>query len=81
MGLILQVYKKYKISNAMVRPIPPKYQIDELTMQWMITSKTVIEEVADDEDIMPVKFNYTKFKDSALYMDHKDKSVGMYTIY
>ena len=49
-------------------------------MQWMLTSKTVIEEDADDEDIMPVKFNYIQFIDLAQYVDRKDKSVGMYVL-
>ena len=47
----------------------------------MITSKTIIKEVADAEDIMSIKFNCAKFIDLAQYMDRKDKSVGMYTIY
>ena len=65
----------------MVRPIDSKYQTPELTMQWTLTSKTVIEEDADDEDIMPVKFNYTQFTDLAKYVDRRDKSVGMYVLY
>ena len=65
MSSILQVYKKYNISNAEVKPILPKYQTAEITHQWTITSKTVIEEVIDDEDMMLVKFNYTKFTDLA----------------
>ena len=83
MSSILQVYKKYNISNAEVKPILPKYQTAEITHQWTITSKTVIEEVLDDEDIMPVKFNYTKFTDLAQYMDYKTKSVSIshYFIY
>ena len=73
MSSILQIYKKYKISNAEVRPILPKYQTAEITHQWTITSRTVIEEVFDDEDMMPVKFNFTKFRDLAQYMDNKAK--------
>ncbi|XP_071933262.1 replication protein A 70 kDa DNA-binding subunit B-like [Coffea arabica] len=80
-GPILQVYKKYKITNAVVRPIDSKYQTAELTMQWILTSKTVIEEDADDEDIMPVKFNYTQFTDLAQYVDRKDKSVAAYCLH
>ncbi|XP_027077009.2 uncharacterized protein [Coffea arabica] len=83
MSSILQVYKKYNISNAEVKPILPKYHTVEITHQWTITSKTVIEEVLDDEDIMPVKFNYTKFTHLAQYMDDKTKLVGIshYLIY
>ncbi|XP_027060683.2 replication protein A 70 kDa DNA-binding subunit D-like [Coffea arabica] len=80
MSSILQIYKKYKISNAEVRPILPKYQTAEITHQWTITSRTVIEEVFDDEDMMPVKFNCTKFRDLAQYMDDKAKSVDVLAI-
>ena len=75
---MLQVYKKYKISNADVRNIPPKFQTLGLTKQWVITSKTVIEEVNGSEDIMPVKFSFTQFADLAEYMDDRSKSVGEY---
>ena len=44
----------------------------------MITSKTVIEEVDGNEDIMPVKFAFTDFADLAEYMDDRNKSVGEY---
>lgn len=77
MSPILQVYKKFKISNADVRPIPPKYQTSELTIQWVISAKTVIEEVANDDEVMPVKFNYTSFTDLVHYMDDKTKSVDV----
>ena len=80
-GPLVQVYKKYRISNALVRPIHPKYQTAELKVQWIITSKTVIEQDPDDEDMMPVKFNCTQFPDLAQFMDHRDKSVGMYVVY
>ena len=44
----------------------------------MITSKTVIEEIDGNEDIMPVQFAFTKFADLAEYMDDRSKSVGEY---
>ncbi|XP_071925869.1 replication protein A 70 kDa DNA-binding subunit B isoform X3 [Coffea arabica] len=77
MSPMLQVYKKYKISNADVRNIPPKFQTLGLTKQWVITSKTVIEEVNGSEDIMPVKFSFTQFADLAEYMDDRSKSVDV----
>ena len=76
MSQILQVYKKYKISNAEVRPIPSKFQTSELTVQWVISSRTVIDEIADDDEIMAVKFCYSKFTDLVQYMDDKTRSVG-----
>ena len=78
MSPVLQVYRKYKISNADVRSIPPKFQTSDLTVQWVITAKTVIEEVNREEDIMPVKFTFTEFADLAQYMDDKSKSVGKF---
>ena len=75
---MLQVYKRYKISNADVRTIPPKFRSAGLIKQWVITSKTVIEEVDANEDIMPVKFAFTDFADLAEYMDDRTKSVGEY---
>nr|XP_027115773.1 replication factor A protein 1-like isoform X2 [Coffea arabica] len=72
-----EVYKKYKISNAEVRTIPPKFQTSELTVQWDISSRTVIDEIADDDEVMPVKFCYSKFTDLVQYMDDKTKSVDV----
>ncbi|XP_071925052.1 replication protein A 70 kDa DNA-binding subunit D-like isoform X2 [Coffea arabica] len=77
MSQILQIYKKYKISNAGVRPIPPKFQTSELTIQWVISTRTVIEEIATDDEVMPVKFCYSKFTDLVQYMDDKTKSVDV----
>ncbi|XP_027071838.1 uncharacterized protein [Coffea arabica] len=77
MSPILQVYRKYRISNADVRSIPPKFQTSELTMQWVITARTIIEEVSREEDIMHVKFGFTKFADLAQYMGDKSKSVDV----
>ena len=77
MSPLLSVYKKYKITNAEVKPIPAKFQTAELTIQWVISTKTVIQEINDDaNEIMPVKFNYTKFTDLVHHMDDKNKSVG-----
>ncbi|XP_027171826.1 replication protein A 70 kDa DNA-binding subunit-like [Coffea eugenioides] len=77
MSQILQIYKKYKISNAEVRPIPPKFQTSELTIQWVISTRTVIEEIAIDDEVMPVKFCYSKFTDLVQYMHDKTKSVDV----
>ena len=76
MSQILQIYKKYRISNAEVRPIPSKFQTSDLTVQWVISSRTVIDKIPDDDEVMPVKFCYSKFTDLVQYMDDKTKSVG-----
>ncbi|XP_027127757.1 replication protein A 70 kDa DNA-binding subunit D-like [Coffea arabica] len=78
MSPLLRVYKKYKITNAEVKPIPAKFQTTELTIQWVISTKTVIQEINDDaNEIMPVKFNYTKFTDLVHHMDDRNKSVDV----
>ncbi|XP_027182204.1 uncharacterized protein LOC113780620 [Coffea eugenioides] len=57
------------IYNADIPRMSPMLQV--------ITSKTVIEEVNGNEDIMPVKFSFTEFADLAEYMDDRSKSVGV----
>ena len=76
MSQALQIYKKYRISNAEVRPIPAKFQTSDLTVQWVISSRTVIDKIPDDDEVMPVSFCYSKFTDLVQYMDDKTKSVG-----
>ncbi|XP_071912497.1 replication protein A 70 kDa DNA-binding subunit B-like isoform X2 [Coffea arabica] len=78
MSPLLRVYKKYKITNAEVKPIPAKFQTADITIQWVISTKTIIEELnGADNDIMPVNFNYTKFTDLVHHMDDKNKSVDV----
>ncbi|XP_027174552.1 replication protein A 70 kDa DNA-binding subunit-like [Coffea eugenioides] len=77
MSQILQIYKKYRISNAEVRPIPSKFQTSDLTVQWVISSRTVIDKIPDGDEVMPVKFCYSKFTDLVQYMDDKTKSVDV----
>ncbi|XP_071910182.1 replication protein A 70 kDa DNA-binding subunit B-like [Coffea arabica] len=80
MGPLLQVYKKYLISNAVVRPIPPNFQSKGLQTQWVISTRTLVEEISDDEDVVPVKLTYTKFIDLIKYMNIKDQSVDILAV-
>ncbi|XP_027174570.1 uncharacterized protein LOC113774208 [Coffea eugenioides] len=73
----LEVYKKYLISNAQVKRIPDTFRTTDLAKQWIITSRTLIEEIVDDDDVMAAKFTYTSFRDLAQYMDRKDISVDI----
>ena len=75
----IEVYKKYLISNAEVRKIPDEFKTPELTAQWVISTWTIVEEIAEDEEIIPSKFNCTKFTELAQFMDQRDKSVGQYS--
>ncbi|XP_027096980.1 uncharacterized protein [Coffea arabica] len=73
----IEVYKKYLISNVQVKKIPENFRTTELAIQWIITSRTIIEEIVDDEDVIAAKFTYTNFTDLAQYMDRKDISVDI----
>ncbi|XP_027157287.1 replication protein A 70 kDa DNA-binding subunit B-like [Coffea eugenioides] len=73
----IEVYKKYLISNAQVKKIPDDFKTTEIAKQWIITSRTIIEEIVDEEDVIAANFTYTKFKDLAQYMDRKDISVDI----
>ena len=54
MGPKFHVFKKYLISNADVREIEEKYQINGLTIQWVISTRTVIEELDEQgSDVLP----------------------------
>ncbi|XP_027118638.1 replication protein A 70 kDa DNA-binding subunit B-like [Coffea arabica] len=75
-----EIYKKYRISNAEVRPIPSKFQTSDLTVQWVISSRTVIDKIPDDDEVMPVKFCYSMFTNLVQYMDDKTKSMVNFLI-
>lgn len=76
MSNCLTVFKTYKISNAKVRPIIEKYQTDGLTVQWVISTKTVVEELPDNSVMMPVTFSFTMFKDLAQFIELSHQIVG-----
>ncbi|XP_027154697.1 uncharacterized protein LOC113754469 [Coffea eugenioides] len=73
----IEVYKKYLISNAQVKKIPENFRTTDLAIQWIITSRTIIEEIVDEDDVMAAQFTYTNFTDLAQYMDRKDISVDI----
>ncbi|KAL3534240.1 hypothetical protein ACH5RR_002701 [Cinchona calisaya] len=74
----LQVYKKYLISNAKVRPILSQFRCDGIDTQWVISTNIVVEELPDEQDlVLPVEFNYTQFNDLAQYADSTTHSVDV----
>ncbi|XP_071926211.1 uncharacterized protein [Coffea arabica] len=78
MGPKLQLYKKYRITNAEVREIDKKYQFDGITIQWVISTRTVVEEDTDEDgSVLPFHFDYTPFKDFPLFVDSKSKTVDV----
>ncbi|XP_027102730.1 uncharacterized protein [Coffea arabica] len=57
MGPKFHVFKKYLISNADVREIEEKYQTNGLTIQWVISTRTVVEELDEQGcDVLPSQY-------------------------
>ena len=69
MGSKLQLYKKYRISNAQVKYIPQKFEHDGIKMQWIISSQTVLEELPDEEIVIPVDYDFKAFTDLGKYIN------------
>ncbi|KAL3529436.1 hypothetical protein ACH5RR_008758 [Cinchona calisaya] len=47
-------------------------------IQWVISTETIVEELVDEQDeVLPVEFNYTEFNDLAQYADSATHSVGI----
>ena len=79
MGPKLLPYKRYKITNAIIKEISdPSFRPAGTTMQWVIGSGTVIEEIDDIAFIVPMKFEFIKFEALPLYLN---KSVGRSRIF
>ncbi|XP_027101133.2 replication protein A 70 kDa DNA-binding subunit B-like [Coffea arabica] len=81
MGTKLHVFKKYLISNADVREIEERYQTNGLTMQWVISTQTVVEELNEQGSIvLPSEFAPISFKDLASYADSKSQTVDIMAV-
>nr|XP_027121996.1 uncharacterized protein LOC113738929 [Coffea arabica] len=78
MGPKLRLYKKYRISNADVRPTAEKFRIDDLKLQWVIGTDTVVEEVDEDgSGVLPFRFSFTEYKDLCRYADSTTETVDV----
>ncbi|XP_027167891.1 replication protein A 70 kDa DNA-binding subunit B-like [Coffea eugenioides] len=81
MGPKFHVFKKYLISNADVREIEEKYQTNGLTIQWLISTRTVVEELDEQAtDLLPSQFTAASFKDLPLYADSKSHAVDIMAV-
>ena len=79
MGPKLKLQKKYRISNAEVRSAAERFQLDGLKLQWIISTKTVVDEIDEaDSSVLPFHFDFTAYKDLAPYADLKHETVGQY---
>ncbi|XP_071909479.1 uncharacterized protein [Coffea arabica] len=78
MGPKLKLYKKYRISNAEVRSAAERFQLDGLKLQWIISTKTIVEEIDEaDSSVLPFHFDFTAYKDLPPYADMKYEIVGI----
>ncbi|XP_027164409.1 uncharacterized protein LOC113764642 [Coffea eugenioides] len=73
-----QALQKISISNAEVRAAAERFQPDGLKLQWIISTKTVVEEIDEaDSSVLPFHFDFTAYKDLPLYADMKYETIGL----
>ena len=64
----LHLFQSYYISNAYVKPLDPKYRIEKYEYQWILNSRTIIEEVPkDEEQLEPPKYQLVPFNELDAY--------------
>ncbi|XP_071931589.1 replication protein A 70 kDa DNA-binding subunit B-like isoform X5 [Coffea arabica] len=81
MGSKLHTFKKYLISNADVREIEEQYQTNGLAIQWVISAKTVVEELSEQGScVLTNEFTPISFKDLASYADSKSQTVDIMAV-
>ncbi|XP_071934640.1 uncharacterized protein [Coffea arabica] len=73
-----QALQKISISNAEVRAAAERFQPDGLKLQWIISTKTVVEEIDEaDSSVLPFHFDFTAYKDLPLYADMKYETIDV----
>ncbi|XP_042956417.1 replication protein A 70 kDa DNA-binding subunit B-like [Carya illinoinensis] len=66
----LQVFQSYYIGNAYVKAIDPRHKIESHEYQWIINSRTIIENVEDDEPVLKApEYNIIPFNELDAYKD------------
>jgi hypothetical protein len=64
----LKILHSYYIINAYVKPVDPKYKIGEYKYQWTLNSKTIIEDVPQNENqIDAPTYDIVPFNDLETY--------------
>ncbi|XP_041027886.1 replication protein A 70 kDa DNA-binding subunit B-like [Juglans microcarpa x Juglans regia] len=64
----LHIFQSYYISNAYVRPLDPRYRIETHEYQWILNSRTIIEEVLKDEEQLELpKYQLIPFNEFDAY--------------
>ncbi|XP_042942719.1 uncharacterized protein LOC122276890 [Carya illinoinensis] len=66
----LQVFQSYYIGNAYVKAIDPRPKIELHEYQWIINSRTIIENVEDNEPVLKApEYNIIPFNELDAYKD------------
>ncbi|XP_042962415.1 uncharacterized protein LOC122296677 [Carya illinoinensis] len=66
----LHIFRSYYITNAFVKPLDPKFRTESYEFQWILNSKTIIEEVPNDETHLKLpKFNFISIDQLDPYKD------------
>ncbi|XP_042962656.1 replication protein A 70 kDa DNA-binding subunit B-like [Carya illinoinensis] len=66
----LQVFQSYYIGNAYVKAIDPRHKIESHEYQWIINSRTIIENIEDDEPVLKApEYNIIPFNELDAYKD------------
>ncbi|XP_035539363.1 replication protein A 70 kDa DNA-binding subunit B-like [Juglans regia] len=66
----LHVFQSYYIGNAYVKAIDPRHKIEAHQYQWIINSKTIIENLEDDEPALKApEYNIISFNELDAYKD------------
>ena len=72
----MQVFQSYYIGNAYVKAIDPRHKIESHEYQWIINSRTIIENVEDDEPVLKApEYNIIPFNELDAYKD-TDSEIG-----
>ena len=76
----LYIYQSYYIANALVRTMDPRHQRGPYQFQWTINSKTIVEEIEEDEPALrPPEYNLVPLNELGVHID-TDAEIGNYYI-
>ncbi|XP_042971311.1 replication protein A 70 kDa DNA-binding subunit B-like [Carya illinoinensis] len=66
----LYIYQSYYIANALVRTMDPRHQRGPYQFQWTINSKTIVEEIEEDEPALrPPEYNLVPLNELGVHID------------
>ena len=77
---MLHIFRSYYISNAYVKPLDPRHRIEAHEYQWILNSRTIIENIQDNEvELQPPEYDIIPFTNLHEYKD-TGTEIGKYHI-